>query len=90
MWLGLLLGLIFGIGAMLLIKKGVVIKWYEWVLGAFAFLALYGGIAHYAGSMNEIEPTAAWMGLLIFGVITLIFLAIAGTLVWRRNRQAAG
>ena len=87
MWLGLALGLIFGIGAMWLTKKGVIIKWYEWFLFAIAFLSLYGGIAHYFGSVNEYEPTAGLYGLYIFVGIALILFALAFQFVWRRNRK---
>ncbi|ADJ25600.1 reductive dehalogenase anchoring protein [Dehalogenimonas lykanthroporepellens BL-DC-9] len=87
MWLGLFLGLIFGIGAMWLIQKGLIIKWYDWLLFALGFLSLYGGITHYVGSINEYEPTAGLYGLYLFVGIAIILFALAFQLVWRRNRK---
>ncbi|ACZ61270.1 reductive dehalogenase anchoring protein [Dehalococcoides mccartyi VS] len=86
MWLGLLLGLIFGIGAMLLLKKGFIIRWYIWLLSALAFLSLYGGITHYVGSIHEYEPTAGLYGLLVFVCIFVILAALAFQLAWRQNK----
>jgi hypothetical protein len=89
MWLGLGLGLIFGIGAMWVIQKSIIVKWYEWVLLALAFLSVYGGIAHYVGSINEYEPTAGLYGLLLFSGIAIILLAVSFQLIWRRNRKTS-
>lgn len=87
MWLGLFLGLVFGIGAMWLLKKGLVIKWHIWALSALAFLSLYGGITHYVGSIHEYEPTAGLFGLIIFGAISLILAGFAFQLGWRQNKS---
>ena len=89
MWLGLMFGLVFGVGAMFLAKKGIVVKWYEWIIGALAFVSLYGGVTHYVGSLHEFEPTAAQYGLLIFGGIAVVLAGITFQLVWRHNRKAA-
>ncbi|KTB49056.1 dehalogenase [Dehalogenimonas alkenigignens] len=89
MWLGLLLGIVFGVGAMWVIRKGIIVKWFEWVLAALAFLSLYGGITHYVGSLHEFEPTAGLYGLYIFGGIALLLFGFTAQLVWRRNRKVS-
>ena len=87
MWLGLLLGVIFGVGVMWMFKKGLVFKWYDLVFGALAFLSLYGGITHYIGSMHEFEPTAGLYGLYIFLGIAIVLLGVTFQFIWRRNRK---
>jgi len=87
-WTGLIVGIAAGVLAMWLFQKNLGIKWYEWLMGGIAFILLILAVQHYTGSINEWEPTAGWMGLLMYGVIAIIFGAVAGTLVWRRNKAS--
>ena len=84
----LILGLLIGIGAVWAVNKGLKTAWYDWLLAAIAVIFAMATVQHYLGEIRTFEPTAAWMGSLIFGIIALIFAAIAGTLVWRRNKTA--
>lgn len=68
-----------------LIRKGFVLKWYDWLIGALAVLSLFAAVQHYFSSLQENEPKSAWMGALIFGVIFIILAAINWQLVARRN-----
>ena len=84
LWAGAIAALV----AWLIFKK-VSVKWYEWLLGALALLFAMMTVQHYFGSLNELEPTSAWMGALIFGVIAVILAAVTFQLVWRHNRAAS-
>lgn len=86
-FIGLLLGLVIGAAAVYLIKSGVRIKWYEWLLGAIAMLFLFATVQHYVGSLNEYETQSAWMGALIFGVLGVILAGVTFQLVWRHNKS---
>lgn len=85
-WIGLFWGIAIGLGAMFVVHKGIAVKWYEWVLGGIALLLLTITVQHYFGSMNEYEPTAAWMGVLVLGILTLLFAGVTFQLVWRHNK----
>lgn len=70
-------------------KKGIKVAWYEWLIGIIGVLMLMFTIQNYFGSMAEFESEAASMMLLVVGLPSLILLAIAGSLAWRRNRSNA-
>jgi hypothetical protein len=60
-----------------LFAKKADLKWYEWLLGVIGWgLALYA-FQNFGASNAEVEPRAAGLLLLIFGVPALIFLALA-------------
>ena len=88
MWIfvGLFLGAIV-LGLVLWLRsKNMTMKWYEWLITAAGLALLLYTIQNFRGSFAEIEPTAAWMFVLIFGIPALILLAIAWQLVLRRSR----
>ena len=78
-----LYGLFVGAGGMRLVmwvcEESIAVGWYAWPLGAIA-LAL-GALAaqNFFASYKEMEPRAAWMGLLFIGVPALI---VAGIVTW--------
>ena len=79
-----LYGLFIGAGGMRLVmwvqKEQVDVAWYAWALGVIA-LAL-GALAgqNFFASFKELEPRAAWMGLVFIGIPALILAGIAALL----------
>ncbi len=88
MWL--IIGLIAGAAVLGLVlwmrNMAVTVKWYEWLIGAIGILLLLFTIQNFAGSLAELESTAANMFLLVSGLPALILLAVAWQLVARRQR----
>ncbi len=88
MWL--IIGLIAGaavLGLVLWMKgKDVAVKWYEWLIGALGLMLLLFTIQNFAGSLAELESTAANMFLLVSGLPAIILLAVSWQLVVRRQR----
>ena len=88
MWL--IIGLIAGaavLGLVLWMRgRDISVKWYEWLIGAIGLLLLLFTIQNYAGSLAELESTAANMFLLVSGLPAIILLAVAWQLVARRQR----
>jgi len=101
MWL--IIGLVAGaavLGLVLWMRgKDVSVKWYEWLIGAFGLALLLFTIQNFAGSLAELEstaanmfllvsglPTAANMFLLVSGLPAIILLAVSWQLVARRQR----
>jgi hypothetical protein len=72
-----------------LIQRKIIVRWYEWILGAIAIALLFLSIQHYFGSLNEYEPRAGAFGLALLGVLAIIIAALDFQLVWRRNRKAS-
>ena len=75
-----LYGLFIGAGGMRLVmwvqKEQVDVAWYAWALGVIA-LAL-GALAgqNFFASFKELEPRAAWMGLVFIGIPALILAGV--------------
>ncbi len=90
MWF--LAALIVGGGVVALVfwlrSRGVAISWYEWLIGIVGVLLLLFAIQNYFGFIAEMEPKAPGLILLVMGLPSLVLLAIAGMLIWRRQRTA--
>jgi len=90
MWF--IIGLVVGIALLGIVfwlrNRNVSLTWYEWLLGIVGFLLLLLTLQNALGSIAEMETTATWMFLVIPGIPALILIAIAGSLVWRRQRAA--
>ena len=88
----LVIALILGAGLMTAMwwtrKQDITVKWYEWLLGVVGLFSVMFGIWHYFGSVVEGYAFAGGIGLLIFGVLGIILLAVAGVLIQRRQRAA--
>jgi hypothetical protein len=75
-----LYGLFIGAGGMRLVmwvqQEQIDVAWYAWALGVIA-LAL-GALAgqNFFASFKELEPRAAWMGLIFIGVPALILAGV--------------
>ena len=91
MWF--IVALIVGIGVAAIVawmrSSGVSVKWYEWVVGAVGLLILLFAMQNFLGSGVEGELGPANKYLLVAGLPSLILLAVAGALVWRRHSAAS-
>ena len=70
-------------------SKNIETKWYDWLVGFLGLLLLLFTIQNFYTSFEELEPTAAWMFVLITGIPSLVLLAIPVFRVWRRKQAAA-
>jgi len=88
MWL--IIGLVAGgavLGLVLWLRSTKVsVRWHEWLIGAAGLVLALFTIQNFAGSMAELETTAAKMFLLVTGLPALILFAVAWQLVARRQR----
>ncbi len=90
MWL--LFGLIIGAGLITLASwlhhKKISVRWYEWLIGIIGLLLLLFTIQNFSTSLAGYEEYAAWTFLWVFGLLSILFLAIAFMLPWVRHRNA--
>jgi hypothetical protein len=90
MWL--LIGLVIGAGVATLIlwlrSRKIILKWYEWLIGAVGIGILFYMIRNVNGSLADNEARAAVTFLWLFGAPAIVLLAIAWLLPWRRHRKA--
>ena len=70
-------------------SRGIKVSWYEWLIGIVGLLLLLFTIQNYFASLNEFESGAATIFLLVTGLPSVILLAIASGLAWRRSRSTA-
>ena len=82
--LGTLLG-----GALVVLQKTHEFRWYANLLAAIGIFLLLFTIAWSVSSVLEGEPQAANMGLLVFGLPTLLLLGVTRRLVRRRGAEAS-
>ena len=91
MWF--IIALIVGAGVVGLVmwlrSQGVKISWYEWLIGIVGLGMLLFAIQNYQGFTAELEPSAPGLVLLVMGLPALVLIAIAGLLIWKRQRSAA-
>jgi hypothetical protein len=89
MWF--IFGLLIGAGLLALVvwlhRWKIVVKWYEWLIGVIGLGLLLFMIQNIAGSVREMETTAAWQFLWIIGLPAIILLTLAWWLPWRRHRK---
>ncbi|MBK9126153.1 MAG: hypothetical protein IPM16_23900 [Chloroflexi bacterium] len=78
--LGLLIG---GAAIYLAHRPGIKIALLDWILLALALVFFWFALVNYSGSMAELEPRAAGVLLLAFGLPGLILAAIAGVRIFR-------
>lgn len=91
MWF--IIGLVISAGlltlALWLRSRKIVVKWYEWLIGALGLLLLLFMIQNIAGSIAEMETIAAWQFLWLIGLPAIILLTLSWWLPWRRHRRAS-
>jgi len=84
----LVAGLLLGAGALYVQKRGVKLAWFDWVILVVAVVFFFLAISNYYGSMEELEPRAAGILLLSFGVPGLILTAIVAIRAWRGSSRS--
>lgn len=94
MWLSwFIFGLFVGAGVMYLVlwlhRRQTKVTWYEWLMGAIGLILVVLIVQNFSGSYAEMEPKAAWMGVLVMGIPAVILLGFAIGLPWRRQRRLA-
>ena len=91
MWL--IIGLVIGAGLLALVfwlrSRRIVVKWYEWLFGVIGLGLILFTAQNFDASLAEHEEIAAWMFLPVFGLPSIILLAIASLLTWRRHRKVS-
>jgi len=91
MW-DVILALIIGAAVVALVwwlrSRSIVVKWYDWLIGAIGLLFIGMAYQHTLGELFEGLPQAAWMGLLVLGGIGIVLLVAISLRVWRRNKTA--
>ncbi len=69
-------GLILGAGGMAFWNwkqaENLSVAWYVWLLMALALALGTLAVHHFFASREELEPKAAWIGLLLFGLPALL------------------
>ena len=88
MLLWLILGLILGVGILwLATRANFKLTWYEWVLAALALILILFSADNYLASQTELEPRAAGLLLLLFGLPGVVLVVLDAALVWLRLRK---
>ena len=85
-WAGLIIGSALTLLVLWLRKKGIVLKWYEWLMGVIAVLSIVFALQHlYTSIVIEYRPESAWilsgallglalvLGAAIFRLVQIIF-----------------
>jgi hypothetical protein len=86
----LIIGLLLGAAIFWLATSGKVkLTWYEWVLGVLGIILILFTYQNYRGSIEALEPRAAGMMWLIFGLPGIILAVLAGVLAFLRGKKAA-
>lgn len=87
-----MLGILSAVGALILIKyaKRYVLKWSSWLLGILTIIFTLFTIAWSWSSILEKEPQAAGMGLLTFGIPSLILLFVTRQVVLKSDEKIQG
>lgn len=90
---GLFVGIVFltafaaGFAVAWFIAKGISVKWYEWLLGGLGVIGIIATAQHSIATFLERAPHTFGPGLALFGIPTVLLFAVAGQLIWRRNRS---
>ncbi len=70
-------------------NRNIVMKWYDWLIGAIGLFLFLFTVQHVYTSFIEYEPLAAWMGLLVWGLPSLVLFGIVALQIWRRSRAVS-
>ncbi|RJO63181.1 MAG: dehalogenase [Dehalococcoidia bacterium] len=87
-----ILGLVVGAALMWLAqwlqRKGIAIRWYEWLVAALGFMMLVWTVNDYFGSIAEHNEAASRVFLWLLGTPAVILLGLAVFLPWWRMRRS--
>ena len=86
--IALVVGISVGALVLWLHSRDIKVAWYECLIGAIGLLILLFALQNFLGSLSEWQTTAAYMFLLVTGVPAVILIAVAASLIWRRQRAA--
>ena len=86
--LWLILGAVVALGLYFAATK-MKLTWYEWVLAVLGTILILFAIQNYSASQVELEPRAAGLLLLIFGLPGVILAAVGFVLPFLRAKKAA-
>lgn len=90
-----LVGLVVGAAVLALVlwlrSRAIVVKWYEWLIGAIGLLMLLFLVFVISSALNTVaEPASArWLTILVIGLPALILLVVVWQLAWYRHRRSA-
>lgn len=86
-----LFGLICGIaiikGVEALAKKGITLRWYEWLLAVITFSLFILAVQTFFGSLAEWETQAAWLGSLFLLIPVVVLAVVIARLVQSRLKK---
>lgn len=84
---------ILAVGIVLLVqfvnRRQITVKWYNWVLGGLGLALLLFAFQNFFTSFSEDEAPAAWWFLLTFGLVGVIFVALAWRLVAMGSKKVS-
>ena len=60
-------------------ERGILLRWYEWLMTAIGVFLLGYAFQNFFGSFLEREPRAAWLSLLFIGFPVIVI----GVVLWR-------
>ena len=88
MWfiIALILGGLIGALVLWMRSKDIKMAWYVWLIGIVGLFLLLFTIQNYYGSNVEFQQKASTMFLLVTGLPAIVLIAVAGLLVYRRQR----
>ncbi len=79
-------GVVLGAGGMVLrnwiVSENVTVVWYTWPIFLTALALGTLAVHNYFASIEELEPKAAWMGLIIIGIPALLLFGVAALLIF--------
>jgi len=88
-WLLFLIVLVVSAGVVWAIAKKLSVRWWEWLMVVFGAIGLIATAHFGVGTFIELAPYAFWPGMLVFGLPSLILLAVPIVFIWRNNTQSA-
>jgi hypothetical protein len=86
--LGLIIGATLMALAFWLQRSGIIVKWYEWLLGGFGFVLGIWAVNDFFASIAEHNEGQGRFLLWVLGAPALILLGLVVFLVWRRFHSA--
>jgi len=69
-------------------RKGIAVRWYEWLVAGLGFVMLVWTVNDYFGSIAEHNESAASVFLWLLGTPAVILLGLAIFLPWWRLRRS--
>lgn len=89
MWFlfGFVLAIIIFALVLLVRQRNIVVRWYEWFIGILGIGMLLFTIQNVKGALDANWVSTSWTFLWVFGIPTVVLLALAVVLPWLRYRR---